>query len=61
MQQQSPTGILSVVIDTWDFWTLVTDYLTQLKQDIMARDGNLVIRPDSVDQVKILTGYQVHA
>jgi nicotinamide phosphoribosyltransferase len=27
----------------------------------MARDGTLVIRPDSGDPVKILTGYQVHA
>ncbi|MCE2597353.1 nicotinate phosphoribosyltransferase [Motilimonas cestriensis] len=61
MQQQAPTGILSVVSDTWDFWTLVTDYLPQLKQEIMARDGTLVIRPDSGDPVKILTGYQVHA
>lgn len=57
MKEQSPKGILSVVSDTWDFWTLVTDYLPQLKEDIMARDGTLVIRPDSGDPVKILTGY----
>ncbi|TDF34984.1 nicotinate phosphoribosyltransferase [Alteromonadaceae bacterium M269] len=59
MREQSPTGILSVVSDTWDFWTLVTDYLPQLKDEIMARDGTLVIRPDSGDPVKILTGYKV--
>jgi len=41
MKEQSPTGVLSVVSDTWDFWTLVTDYLPQLKNDIMARDGTL--------------------
>ncbi len=40
------------------FWTLVTDYLPQLKDEIMARDGTLVIRPDSGDPVKILTGYK---
>ena len=57
MREQSPTGILSVVSDTWDFWTLVTDYLPQLKDEIMARDGTLVIRPDSGDPVTILTGY----
>jgi len=57
MKEQSPTGILSVVSDTWDFWTLVTDYLPKLKEEIMARDGTLVIRPDSGDPVKILTGY----
>lgn len=59
MREQSPKGILSVVSDTWDFWTLVTDYLPQLKQEIMAREGTLVIRPDSGDPVKILTGYKV--
>jgi len=59
MKEQSPTGILSVVSDTWDFWTLVTDYLPQLKDEIMARDGTLVIRPDSGDPVKILTGYKI--
>ena len=41
----------------WDFWTLVTEYLPELKREIMARDGTLVIRPDSGDPVKILTGY----
>lgn len=59
MREQSPTGILSVVSDTWDFWTLVTEYLPQLKDEIMGRDGTLVIRPDSGDPVKILTGYKV--
>ncbi|SHO58870.1 nicotinate phosphoribosyltransferase [Vibrio quintilis] len=59
MREQSPAGVLSVVSDTWDFWTLVTDYLPELKEDIMAREGSLVIRPDSGDPVKILTGYQV--
>jgi nicotinamide phosphoribosyltransferase len=57
MTEQLPKGILSVVSDTWDFWTLVTEYLPQLKQEIMAREGTLVIRPDSGDPVKILTGY----
>lgn len=57
MQTQSPKGILSVVSDTWDFWTLVTEYLPQLKTEILNREGCLVIRPDSGDPVKILTGY----
>ena len=59
MREQSPTGILSVVSDTWDFWTLVTEYLPQLKNEILTRDGTLVIRPDSGDPVKILTGYKL--
>ncbi len=58
MREQSPQGILSVVSDTWDFWTLVTQYLPELKDEILAREGTLVIRPDSGDPVKILTGYK---
>lgn len=59
MKVQSPTGTLSVVADTWDFWTLITKYLPILKEEILARDGALVIRPDSGDPVYILTGYSV--
>jgi len=42
-----PTGILSVVSDTWDFWGVLANILPQLKGEIMARNGKLVIRPDS--------------
>ena len=52
-----PTGILSVVSDTWNLWTVLDEYLPALKDIIMARNGKLVIRPDSGDPVKILTGY----
>jgi nicotinamide phosphoribosyltransferase len=52
-----PTGIVSVVSDTWNLWTVLNEYLPALKDVIMARDGKLVIRPDSGDPVKILTGY----
>lgn len=51
-----PKGILSVVSDTWDYWKVLTCILPQLKAEIMARDGKLVIRPDSGDPVKILCG-----
>jgi nicotinamide phosphoribosyltransferase len=51
-----PAGILSVVSDTWDFWHVVTVLLPQLKGEIMKRDGKLVIRPDSGDPTKIITG-----
>lgn len=55
----TPTGIVSIVSDTWDFWKLVTEYLPSIKDIIMSRDGTVVIRPDSGDPVKILTGLQV--
>jgi len=42
-----PTGIVSAVCDTYDFWHLVTEILPKFKDQIMSRDGKLVIRPDS--------------
>ncbi len=54
--QVYPAGIVSVVSDTWDFWQVITEFLPQLKEKILARDGKLVIRPDSGDPVKIICG-----
>ena len=51
-----PKGIVSVVSDTWDLWHVVDVILPQLKDEIMARDGKLVIRPDSGDPADILCG-----
>ena len=51
-----PKGILSVVSDTWDLWKVCTEHLVTLKEEILARDGKLVIRPDSGDPVDILCG-----
>lgn len=51
-----PTGILSVVSDTWDLWKVLTEYLPMLKEQILSRDGKLVIRPDSGDPVDIICG-----
>ncbi|MFM2386539.1 MAG: hypothetical protein RL660_1296 [Bacteroidota bacterium] len=51
-----PNGIVSVVSDTWDLWKVLTDYLPKLKAVILARDGKLVIRPDSGDPVDIICG-----
>lgn len=45
--QLYPTGILSVVSDTWDYWHVLTNILPQLREDIMARPGKYVTRPDS--------------
>lgn len=54
-----PTGILSVVSDTWDLWKVLTEILPALKEKILARDGKLVIRPDSGDPVDIICGSAV--
>ncbi|QHZ59759.1 nicotinamide phosphoribosyl transferase [Alteromonas phage vB_AmeM_PT11-V22] len=51
-----PTGILSHVSDSFDFWAFVNEGLVELKEDILSRDGTFVIRPDSGDPVDILCG-----
>jgi len=57
--QLFPKGILSIVSDTFDLWKLITEYLPANKDAIMARDGKLVIRPDSGDPVDIICG-EIH-
>jgi len=52
-----PTGNISIVSDTYDFWNVITVILPSLKDIIMSRDGKLIIRPDSGDPVDILCGY----
>lgn len=55
-----PAGFLSVVSDTWDLWKVLTETLPALKDKIMARDGRLVIRPDSGDPADIICGLNTH-
>jgi nicotinamide phosphoribosyltransferase len=60
-----PTGVLSVVSDTWDFWKVITETASELKEEILARQPNaiglakVVFRPDSGDPVAVLTGYDL--
>jgi len=49
-------GIVSIVSDTWDFWKVITKYVPKLKKEILAREGKVVIRPDSGDPIKIICG-----
>lgn len=51
-----PSGFVSIVSDGYDFWDVVGRVLPALKDKIMARDGKVVIRPDSGDPVKIICG-----
>lgn len=52
-----PKGFVSIVSDTWDLWQVVTDFIPRLKDEILERDGRLVVRPDSGDPVHIICGY----
>jgi nicotinamide phosphoribosyltransferase len=51
-----PKGILSIVSDTWNLWDVLTKFMPTLKNQIIERDGKVVIRPDSGDPVDILCG-----
>lgn len=54
-----PKGIVSIVSDSFDLWKVLTDYIPRLKESILARDGKVVIRPDSGDPVDIVCGSRV--
>lgn len=52
-----PTGIVSIVSDTYDLWNTITNYYCgKFKDRILNRDGKVVIRPDSGDPPNILCG-----
>lgn len=51
-----PSGVVSIVSDTWNLWKVLTDYLPALKETVLAREGKVVIRPDSGDPVDIICG-----
>lgn len=60
-----PTGILSYVADSFDFWALISVGLPYMKDVIMRRQtngvtpGRLVIRPDSGDPVEVICGVNI--
>jgi len=57
-----PSGVVSLVSDTYDFFQVITTYAKILKDDILNRVpdslglAKVVFRPDSGDPVKIITG-----
>lgn len=59
IQDVYPSGIVSIVSDTWDLWEVLTKIAPSLKAEIEARDGTVVFRPDSGDPVRIVCGHFV--
>ena len=57
-----PSGIISIVSDTFDYWNTLTVIIPSLKEEILARTENawglskVVIRPDSGNPVDIICG-----
>lgn len=56
MLELFPTGIISIVADGYDYWHFITKIVPKYKDQIMTRNGRVVIRPDSGDPVKIICG-----
>lgn len=54
--EQYPTGILSLVSDQFDYWGVLSKHLPRLKDIIMARDGKLVVRPDTGHMPDVVCG-----
>jgi nicotinamide phosphoribosyltransferase len=58
-----PSGPVSIVSDTMDYWTVLTDFAPRMKEEIMSREGHpygldkVVFRPDSGDPYRIIVGY----
>lgn len=51
-----PSGLVSVVSDTYNLWNVLTNFASELKEEILARDGKFVFRPDSGDPESIICG-----
>ena len=51
-----PTGIMTYVADTYDYWGVVSKILPTIKNVILNRNGCFSIRPDSGKPVNIICG-----
>ena len=56
MLELYPTGIVSIVSDTFDVYKVLTDFAETLKEEILKRDGKVVFRPDSGNPEYIICG-----
>lgn len=55
MLNRHPTGFFAAVSDSYDLMSAVTDYWGgALRDQVLGREGTLVIRPDSGDPVRIV-------
>lgn len=63
--EKVPTGIISLVSDSFDFWGVLTRVFPSIKEEILSRkpDANglakVVIRPDSGDPVEVICGVEL--
>lgn len=53
MLKQYPTGIVSIVSDTYNVYEFVKTMSQSFKEEILGREGTVVFRPDSGDPVEV--------
>ena len=53
MMEQYPTGIVSIVSDTYDVYNFVRTMSKKHREAILAREGVVVFRPDSGDPIEV--------
>lgn len=53
---QNPTGIVSIVSDTFNVYDVLTKFCDELYDQIVSRDGKVVFRPDSGDPETVICG-----
>lgn len=50
-----PNTSFSAVLDSYDYWNVIDNILPQLKEEIMAHNGCMLMRGDSGDCVEVVT------
>ncbi|MBQ3080743.1 MAG: nicotinate phosphoribosyltransferase [Clostridia bacterium] len=51
-----PNTSFSCVLDSYDYWNVIDNILPQLKNEILAHNGCMLMRGDSGDCVEVVTG-----
>lgn len=55
MLKEFPSGLVAVVSDSYDIYNAVKNlWGSELRKEVLARDGTLVVRPDSGDAKKVV-------
>ena len=55
LQEIYPDTSFSVVLDSYDYWNIIDHVLPQIKDDILAHNGCMLMRGDSGDCVEVVT------
>ena len=56
LNEVQPTGVMTYVSDTYDYWGVLDKIIPMIKEVILKRDGCFSVRPDSGNPYKIMCG-----